>query len=103
MRWFFIQAKSLQRFRLWGPILIKAFIVIEFINHLLEFFPIDDPANNIRGTPSTGLIEITVIEHIALFEVFSCHPSRRLNRRSIMLHRSAMSQISLGVNSKPVL
>ena len=69
--WFFFQAKPLERFWFRNAILIKALVFIEFINHLLEFFPIDDPADDIGRTPSGGLIKVAVIEHIALFEVLS--------------------------------
>jgi hypothetical protein len=71
---FLVQAKPLERFRLWNAILVKALIFIEFINHLLEFFAIDDPSHDIDGTPATRLIKVTVIEHITFFEIFSGQP-----------------------------
>ena len=71
MGWFIFQAEPLERFWLRNAILVKALVFVEFINHLLEFFPIDDPTDDIDGTPSTRLIKVTVIEHIALFEILS--------------------------------
>src|SRR4030043_1084993 len=68
---FIFQTKPLERFWLRNAILVKALMLIEFIDHLLEFFPIDDPADNIDCTPSTRFIKVTVIEHITPFKVLS--------------------------------
>ena len=69
---FLIHAKPLERFCLRNAILVKALVFVEFINHLLEFLPIDDPTDDIGCAPPTGLIKVAVIEHIALLEVVSC-------------------------------
>ena len=65
------QAEPLERLRLRNAIFIEALVFIELINHLLEFFPINDPADDIGCAPSSGFIEIAVIEHIAFLEILS--------------------------------
>ncbi len=72
MGWFILQAESLERFRLRNAVRVKALVAIEFIYHLLEFFSIDDSAHHVESTPSTGLIEVTVIEHVTFLEIVSC-------------------------------
>ena len=71
MRWFIFKAEPLERFWLRNAILVKALVFVEFINHLREFFPIDDSTDDVDCTPSARLIKVTVIEHITLFEVLS--------------------------------
>jgi hypothetical protein len=66
---FFLQTQSLERFWLGNAIGIKALVSIEFINHLLELFPIDHPSDDIGRTPSGGFIKVAMIEHISLLEI----------------------------------
>src|SRR5512136_476410 len=69
--WFILQTKPLERLGLWNAVLIKALVFIQFIHHLLEFFPVDHSADDIGCSPPAGLVKIAVIEHVSLFEIFS--------------------------------
>ena len=71
MGWLFFYTEALQSLRFRDTIFIQTLVLIQFIYHFYKFFLVNHGADDIKSTPSAGLIEIAMVQHIALSQIVS--------------------------------